>query len=57
MMLQPGHFGKQTRNDLEYFEMWSWSGWRRIVGSIVREMKRYYTEPKRIGIAYIQLRE
>jgi hypothetical protein len=44
---------KVDQKHVDNFEMWSRSGWRRLVGSIVREMKRYYTESRRIGIAYI----
>jgi hypothetical protein len=44
---------KEDQKHLDSFEMWYWNGWRRLVGSIQREMKRYYTQSRRKGIAHV----
>jgi hypothetical protein len=44
MVLKIGHFGKWTRNAWKVFKYGALEGWRRSVGLIVWEMKKYYKE-------------
>jgi hypothetical protein len=54
MVLKRGHFGKQIRNTCEVLKCDAGEGWRRSVGPLLGEMKKYYTESRRRGISYIQ---
>jgi hypothetical protein len=56
MVLKRGHFGKQIRstNIWKVLKCGAREEWRRSVGPIVLEMKKYYTESRRTGISYIQ---
>jgi uncharacterized lipoprotein NlpE involved in copper resistance len=45
---------KQIRNIWKVLKCGSREGWRRSVGSIVGEMKKYYTVPRKIRILYTQ---
>jgi hypothetical protein len=54
MVLKRGHFGKWIRSIWKVLICGAGEEWRRSVGPIVREMKKYYTELRRRGISYIQ---
>jgi len=42
MVVKPGRFGKDIRNTWKRFIRGAGEWWRKSVGPIVREMKKYY---------------
>jgi hypothetical protein len=53
-VLKLGHFGTQISNTWKVLKCGAGEGWRRSVGPIVWEMKKYYRESRRRGISYVQ---
>jgi hypothetical protein len=54
MVLKTGHFKKYIKNTWMVLKRGAGEGWKRSVGAIVCEMKKYHKESKRQKTSYIQ---
>jgi hypothetical protein len=57
MVLKLGHCIECIMNIWEVLKCGAGEEWRRSVGPIEGQMKKYYTEYRRRGISYIQYKE
>ena len=54
MVLKLGRFGQQIRNTWKVLKCGAREGWKRSVGLIMWEMKKYYLESRSRGISYMK---
>jgi hypothetical protein len=53
MVLKLGHLGQQIRNTWKVLKCGAREGWKRSVGPIMWEMKKYYLESMSRRISYM----
>jgi hypothetical protein len=54
MVLKLGQYGELIRNSWKVLKCGAGEGWRRSVGPIMCEMKKYYLELSSRGISYMK---